>query len=326
MLPTLADIGEHGVIELVSRRIRETWPNPSDVLVGVGDDAAVLSGAQPIVVCTDAVVEGVHFRHQWSHGADVGVKLAARNFIDIAVMGAQPSALLLSLTAPADTTLLWLEDFLSGLIAECLRAGAVLVGGDTTAGFGLVATATAIGRVGERVVTRGGAAPGDVVTLAGRPGRAAAGLAALIHGHASDVDDALVAAQVRPQPDYQAAAEAAHTATAMIDSSDGVVADFAHIARASNVVINLQSDLLAHDDAVNDAAAMLGCSARQWQFGGGEDHLVLATFPAASAVPTGFTTIGVVSKVVDDSTAMVLVDGKPWLGKSGYEHFRSGSN
>lgn len=319
-MPTIAELGERGVIELVRSRMPEQWTNDSRVRIGVGDDAAVLAMTGDCVLCTDAVVEGVHFRDQWSTGADVGVKLAARNFIDIHVMGGRPTALVVSLTAPADTAVSWVEDFADGLVSECMRAGAVLAGGDTTAGWSLVAVATALGDLhGQSAVTRAGAHAGNVVAISGVPGRAAAGLAALMAGRMREVDEALIAAHVRPQPDYKAAAHAvAAGATAMIDTSDGLLTDLGHIARASGVTIDIDPEALPADPAMAVAADLLGHDSQRWQFAGGEDHLVIATFADHTAVPAGFTAIGTTSV----GEPQVLLRGDVWIGPGGYEHFR----
>ena len=320
MLPTIADIGENGLIELVRSRIPSRWASDARVRLGIGDDAAVLATGANTVVCTDAVVEGVHFRHQWSSGVDVGVKLAARNFIDVAVMGAQASALVISLTAPADTEVAWLTDFIDGVVLECGRAGAVLVGGDTTQGWGLVVSATALGDVHDAsVVTRSGARAGEVVAIAGLPGRAAAGLAALTAGRADDVDAELIQTHTRPQPDYAAAHRAAKAgATAMIDTSDGLLVDLGHLAHASAVAIELNTVALPYDSALVAAAATLNADVRTWQLTGGEDHCVLATFRDDVDLPEGFHAIGTVAAGV----AQVRVDGQEWTGSGGYEHFR----
>ena len=324
MLPTIADIGEHGVIERVAARIAAQWPHDPRVLVGIGDDAAVLASATATVVCTDAVVEGVHFRDQWSTGADVGAKLAARNFSDIAVMGAEPTALLVCLTAPADTPVSWVESFIDGVISECVRAGAVLIGGDTSAGWGVVASATAVGHLrGQAAVTRGGARVGDVVAICGSPGRAAAGLAALMAGRGDDVPATLVAAHVRPQPNYRAAAAAADAgATAMIDTSDGFLVDLGHLAGASGVVVDIDLAQLPIDADVEAAAALLGHDSVTWRLAGGEDHLVLAAFPPGTVLPPGFTLLGTASERRGGDEPHVLVCGRPWSGPAGYEHFR----
>ena len=325
MLPTIADIGEHGVIERVAARIAAQWPHDPRVLVGIGDDAAVLAAATPAVVCTDAVVEGVHFRDQWSSGADVGAKLAARNFSDIAVMGADPTALLVSLTAPADTAVSWVESFIDGVIAECVRAGAVLVGGDTSSGWGVVASATAVGHLrANAAVTRSGARAGNLIAICGSPGRAAAGLAALMAGRGDELPATLVSAHVRPQPDYAAAAAATGAgATAMIDTSDGLLVDLGHLAAASGVVVDIDPDRLPSDPDIAAAAALLDHDGATWRLAGGEDHLVVAAFPVGAALPPGFTVIGAASEPRSGSEPpRVLVRGRPWSGPTGYEHFR----
>src|SRR4051794_3218970 len=176
--------------------------------VGPGDDAAVLRAPDGrVVACTDVLVEGRHFRRDWSSAADVGHKAAAANLADIAAMGAVPTALLVGLACPADTPAGWLEGVATGLAEECAPFGAAVVGGDTVASANdsssVVLSVTALGDLGGRSpVLRSGARPGDVVAVAGRLGWAASGLAVLRRGFSSP--HAVVSAHRRPSPPYAA--------------------------------------------------------------------------------------------------------------------------
>ncbi len=230
---TVADLGEFGLIAAIQAVLP---PDPAAV-VGVGDDAAVLPvpGGR-VVASTDLLVEGRHFRREWSAGQDIGAKAAAQNFADIAAMGAVPTALLFGLAIPGDVAVAWVLDVATGMVAECSRAGAAIVGGDITSADAVMLAITALGHLaGGEPVTRGGARAGDVLAISGPVGRSAAGLALLEAGTADD-PAGLVEAHRRPQPDYQAGPQAATAgATAMIDVSDGLVADLGHIAAASGV-------------------------------------------------------------------------------------------
>src|SRR5437016_14564505 len=217
---TLAEIGEFGLITALS-----AWLPPGPrTLVGIGDDAAVLAAPDGrVVATTDFLIEGRHFRRDWSSAADVGHKAAARSLADLAAMGAAPSALLVALAAPPDLPVCWAEELASGLAAECARAGASVIGGDTARAASVLLAVTGLGDLAGRApVLRSGAAPGDVVAVAGPLGHAAAGLALLSAGAIGLRDQPLVAAHPRPEPPYDAGPEVATLgATAMIDISDG---------------------------------------------------------------------------------------------------------
>ena len=325
---TVAALGEFGLIAALSGWLRCISPADPRPLVGIGDDAAVLAAPDGrVVASTDFLLEGRHFRRDTSSGADVGHKAAARSLIDVAAMGAVPTGLLVALAAPPDLPVTWARDLTEGLAAECARAGATVVGGDTARAGSVLLVTTVLGDLAGRApVLRSGAAPGDLVAVAGPLGHSAAGLALLELGQ---TDGPLVAAQRRPQPPYDAGPQAADLgATAMIDISDGLLADLGHIASASGVRIDLSSDRLSPGEGLQAAARFfLGRTERgsgpghpqalAWVLTGGEDHALAATFPRGTALPPRWTVIGQV-----DKGAGVLVDGQAWAGAAGWDHFR----
>jgi thiamine-monophosphate kinase len=328
MSGAVGDLGEDGLVADVLARYR---PAPEFVRVGPGDDAAVLDVPGLVVVSTDTLVEGPDFRRAWSSGRDVGVKAAAQNLADVAAMGARPLALLVSLATPPDLPAGWAGALADGLEEECLRAGAAVVGGDVSEAGQVVVTGTALGVLdgaGSRPVLRGGARPGDVVALAGRTGPSAAGLALLTAGFAGPSPfDALLAAHRAPRPDYPAGpAAAAAGATALIDTSDGLLRDATRIAAASGVALDLdRAALLPGTDLVDAAAALQGEEraadlALGWVLTGGEDHALLACFPPGTDVPPPYLRIGTVVEAGDAGND-VLVDGSPWRGPTGWRHF-----
>ena len=247
---TLAEVGEFGLITALS-----AWlPAGPRTLVGIGDDAAVLAVPDGrVVATTDFLIEGRHFRRDWASAADVGHKAAARSLADVAAMGAEPSALLVALAAPPDLPVSWARELAEGLAAECARGGAHVIGGDTARAGLVVLAVTGLGDMAGRTpVLRSGARTGDLVAVAGPLGHAAAGLALL---EAGLVGDPLVREHLRPAPPYDAGPEAAGLgATAMIDVSDGLLADLGHIADASGARIDLDSAALRPGDRLITAA------------------------------------------------------------------------
>lgn len=317
---TVAELGEFGLIAAIERLL----PRGRGPLLGVGDDAAVISAPdRRVVATTDLLVEGRHFRRDWSGPADIGVKAAAQNLADVAAMGAVPTALLVGLAAPGDLAVDWALDLMRGLVAECERGGAVLAGGDVTGADTIMLGITALGDLEDRPpVTRGGARPGDVLAVAGRPGRSAAGLALLAAGHVHDqlppqLAD-LITAHRRPQPPYPAGPQAARLgATSMIDISDGLVQDAGHIATASGVSIDIQTARLPDPEPLRAAALALGADWPDWALTGGEDHALVATFPPETTLPGDWTVIGTVGQ-----GSGVLVNSRPHPGIGGWNHFR----
>jgi len=302
------------------------------------------------VATTDLLVEARHFRRDWSGPADIGGKAAARNLADVAAMGATPVALLVGLATPADLPVAWAQDLVSGIVAECARTGATVVGGDVSSADTIMLAATALGDLaGREPVTRAGARPGDLLAVAGVLGHSAAGLALLRAGLAEPA--ALVTAYRWPRPPYHAGPEAAALgATSMIDISDGLVADTGHVAEASGVLIDIDTARLAPGGDLLAAAARLDASGPAgpthpagpansaaaggsagpgdsaepeglprplvWMLTGGEDHALAATFPPGTVLPAHWTVIGQVRQ-----GRGVRVDGQVFLGRPGWDHF-----
>nr|WP_279580832.1 AIR synthase related protein [Fodinicola feengrottensis] len=202
---SVGELGEFGLIAGILARL----PQGASSLLGPGDDAAVVRATDGrVVVSTDLMLEGRHFRRDWSSGRDVGHKLAAANLADIVAMGATPTALVVGLACPADTAVDWVNDFADGLREECALVGASVVGGDVSRADVIMLSATALGDLaGVPPVTRAGARAGDAVAVAGRLGHAAAGITVLTRGFRSP--RMLVEAHRRPQPPYAAGPQAA---------------------------------------------------------------------------------------------------------------------
>ncbi len=314
---TVADLGEFGLIAKIAEIVSATAPG-EDVLLGPGDDAAVLRVRKGhVVVSTDVMVEGRHFRRDWVDAVDVGRRAAAQNLSDINAMGGRAQWLTVGLATPADLPALWALDFTRGFAEECARVGAGLVGGDVTRGDQLVISVTVIGACTVSPVVRSGARPGDVLALCGRQGWSAGGLAVLGRGFRSP--RVLVEAYRRPEPPYAAGPLAAEAgATSMIDVSDGLLAEAAHLADDSGVTIDVETSAFEIPEPLLAVGQATGADPLQFILGGGEDHPLLATFPPDVALPEGFVRIGSVGARSD---LAVTVDGGVYDGPTGWTHF-----
>ncbi|WP_117211856.1 thiamine-phosphate kinase [Allorhizocola rhizosphaerae] len=313
---SVAQAGEFGLISRVVARLGQ--PGPA-VLLGPGDDAALVAAPDGLIIAsTDVLVEGRHFRRDWADAADIGRRAAAANLADIAAMGGTGTALLVGLCAPGDLEAVWAEGLAEGLAVEAALVGASVVGGDMTSSPTLTIAVTAFGDLrGVAPVLRGGARAGDVVALAGRVGFAAAGYTVLSRGFRTP--KLLVDAYRRPEVPYALGPAAARAgATSMIDVSDGLLSDLGHVAAASGVGIDVLPNNFEVPDQMRDAATALGVDIYQWLLTGGDDHALAATFPPGSPLPEGFRAIGEVRE-----GAGVTVAGKRWIGPTGWDHFKS---
>jgi thiamine-monophosphate kinase len=314
MSEKLADLGEFGLIAAITARL----PQGSGVIVGPGDDAAVLATADGrVVVTTDLLVENRHFRRDWSSADDIGHKAAAQNLADVAAMGAVPTGLVVGLGAPTDLPTAWALGFADGLREECDPLGVSVVGGDVVRSDVVVVAMTALGDLrGRAPVTRAGARPGDVVAVCGRLGWAEAGFRVLSRGFRSP--RVLVEAHRRPAVPYRAGPQAAELgATAMCDVSDGLLADVGHVAQASGVALDIDSGAFDVPAPIRDAAAAIGAKPLDWILTGGDDNALAATFPAGVPLPEPWRVVGRVS-----AGEGVTVDGEPYEGDPGHAHFR----
>jgi thiamine-monophosphate kinase len=317
---TLGQIGEFGLINRVARNV----PQGPAVLLGPGDDAALVAAADGrVVASTDLLVEHRHFRRDWSTAYQIGRKAAAQNLADIAAMGGVGTALLVGLAAPAELPLSWARDLSAGLAEEAALVGASVAGGDTVRSPTLLIAVTALGDLqGRPPVTRAGASPGEVVAYAGHLGWSACGLDLLLRE--ADGPKLALARHRSPEPPYpQGPIAALAGATAMLDVSDGLLADAGHIAEESGVAIDLDPAAFPVDARLRETARQLGVDVLDWVLTGGEDHALVACFPADAALPQGWIPVGRVRErpAGDADAPLVTVDGRPWRTAGGWDHF-----
>jgi thiamine-monophosphate kinase len=306
-----------GEFELLAR-VRERLPQPGPRLrLGSGDDAAVTVPGGATATSVDALVDGVHFRREWSSLAQIGGKALAVALSDLAAMGAEPGEAYVVLGVPADLDESGCLELLDGIIEVATETGTTLAGGDVTRAPALTLAVTVVGHAGgpEDFLTRGGARPGDALAVTGELGGAAAGLLLLEHEPQEDVPvvdrpygwsttgTSLVARQFEPRPRLKAGgALAAAGATAAIDLSDGLAGDAAHLAAASGVGLRIDAAELPLAAGVDEVATAAGREPLELAASGGEDYELLAAVPserlaaAAEAVArqgeTGLTQIG----------------------------------
>ena len=248
------------------------------VLVGIGDDAAVVRGSAHQVITTDVAVEGVHFSKRWSNAFDIGRKVTAANIADVLAMGATPQYLVIALTLVGDEGLERVAELAHGIKAEADKTGARVVGGDIARGDAISIAITAIGSV-EHAITRSGAQVGDGVFISSLTGWSAAGLHLLTHGiepvhavHAMALNEFRA-----PSLDYGIDFSRAH---ALTDTSDALLISCRSVADASGVNLHIDPVLLESAYEFTELALLaqsVGVDVFEWILGGGEDHVFLAT-------------------------------------------------
>ncbi|MGH2773113.1 MAG: thiamine-phosphate kinase [Actinomycetota bacterium] len=320
----ISEAGEFGLIE---RLIRIAGKAPGGE-IWAGDDCAVVGGpGEEALVTTDLLVEKVHFDLQLTGPSDLGYKAMAANLSDIAAMGGTAWRAVAALALRPELDMAWVEDLFSGMAGCAGQFGCGIIGGDITRGDCLTIAVTALGRAGEAVVFRSGALPGDAVAVTGTLGASAAGYRLLRAGNRERSD--LLDAHRRPVPRLpEAEALVPHRPTAMIDISDGLVADLGHICEASEVGVVVEASALPMVDL---SGLGIDRGALQLALGGGEDYELCFTiasgrFEAASAAVTAATGTPVsrIGEIVEDTRGRVLLiegDEEP-LVAPGWDHLR----
>lgn len=331
---TLRALGERGLIERLRRRL---GPPGRGVLLGIGDDAAAVAWpGDTLLLTTDTLIEDIHFRRTTATLREIGAKALAVNLSDIAAMGGEPRFALLALVLPPTSLVADVDDLYAGLQDMAARHGVALVGGDTCAAPDrIVLTITLVGGVEGEPVRRGGAQPGDTILVTGTLGAAAAGLATLERSTPS-VPPAAAAAVSRahrvpiPRVAEGRVIQASGVATAMIDLSDGLATDLAHIAAESGVGAEVRLAALPVGDATREVARAVGADPLVWATSGGEDYELLftATPEGAAALArrvteeTG-TPVSVIGEIRPAGSGLRFLDeaGRPVAVRAGFDHF-----
>ncbi len=267
----------------------------SELLVGIGDDAAVVARPEgPVVVTTDMAVEDVHFKVNWSSAQEIGRKVAAANLADIYAMGGKPRYLTVAMAATGNEELEWMLDIARGIAHEAHLVGAQVIGGDLARGEKIVISITAIGEC-EKPILRSGAVVGDSIYISSLPGWSAAGLIALQRDIRGGLIDFAIAEHCSPSVDYENAQELAKGATALCDVSDSLLIQSEQMADASGVQFEIDGNLISRHPDFEDlkkVAETLQVSVFDLILSGGEDHLFLATGPALNGFEIGKVVAG----------------------------------
>jgi thiamine-monophosphate kinase len=336
-MTTIAEFGEFGLIA----RITAGLPQSADVIVGVGDDAAVLDiGGDELVVATcDAQVEDTHFRLRHTNPHDVGRRALAVNLSDIAAMGGRPRFALISLLMPPTLEVAILDGIYDGLRVEAAQFDVALVGGNIARNAErLIIDITLLGTgMRNRLLRRDSAQRGEVVMVTGILGSAAAGLLVLEDEQlaakvSSENLAGVLAAQRTPTPRVAAGQWLAqHGITTGIDVSDGLAADIAHICEASGVGVHIEAESLPIQPEVVTLAALAGREPQDLALFGGEDYELVFTAPADRAdvlahklfVATGVNATAI-GTICEGSAMTLFRQGKPSpLHPTGWDHLRS---
>ncbi len=324
----LRDLGEFPFL----RRLRDRVPVDPRVLLDLGDDCAALSLPGTTLLTTDAMIENVHFRLEWTSFAALGEKAFTVNASDIAAMGGEPTFALLSLGVPQGYEVEDLDAFFDGFVRAAGACGAALIGGNMSAAPCLMVSVTLLGHAPHGIVTRAGAQLGEDLYVTGTLGDASLGLRMLQEGRDTAEAQAVKARFLCPTARLAVGREVAGCglATAMIDVSDGLLQDLGHLCEESHVgaVVEAQALPLSHE-----YRTLLGD--RDWQLAltGGEDYELLFSAPAehqttvsalAQRSDCAITRIG---RIVSQAEGLSVhgPDGTPFTPTyGGFDHFRQG--
>jgi thiamine-monophosphate kinase len=322
----LRDLGEFPFLH----RLRGRVPADPCVLLGLGDDCAALSLSGTTLLTTDAMVEGVHFRREWTSFSALGERAFTVNASDIAAMGGEPTFALLSLGVPQECEVEDLDAFFDGFIQAAGACGAALIGGNMSAAPCLMLSVTLLGRTPHGVVTRAGARVGDDLYVTGTLGDAALGLRLLQEGRDGAEARVVIARFLCPSARLTVGREVAaqRLATAMIDVSDGLLQDLGHLCEESHVGAVVEAPALPLSPGYR---ALLGPEDWSLSLTGGEDYELLFSAAAEhravikALARTSGCAITRIGRVVPQAQGLSVrgPDGAAYTpARAGYDHFR----
>ena len=270
------------------------------VIVGIGDDAAVVSTDQHSVITTDMAIEDVHFKREWSSAYEIGSKITVANLADVYAMGADPRYLVVALTLTGNEDMQWIKGLAQGIADTAAKSGAVVVGGDLSRADKIMISMTAVG-ASRLHITRSGARVGDSIYLSTLPGWSRAGLEILTKNLPESPAYARALSQFKSphlDPTVMRSFKSAH---ALCDVSDSLFVQAKQISKASSVGLEIDMKKIEKSEGFADLAALaqtIGCDVWDLVLGGGEDHVLLATGVNLPGISIG--------RVFEGSTVKVL--------------------
>jgi len=335
---TVKELGEYPLVARICERLEKVFGVDKRVLVGLGDDAAVLEiNGVRLAITIDTQLENAHFRRNWMPPFDLGWKSIAISISDVVAMGGKPVAAFLGLGLTGDEPVSFVDEFYEGAISICRSTGTLLLGGDTVRSpLGLMVSSVVLGVVEGEPIQREGAQVGDAVVVTGFTGEAAAGFWLLERGFSDFSSSPLLQRCVekfrKPQPRTDALQVIrSFPVHAAIDISDGLVIDAQRMAAASKVQITLDLDRLPLSDPLKRAVEAVGEDALNLALTGGEDYELLLALPfpvagefcqamAAKGVPAH--QIGIVSGIHPEGEVLgERTDGTVSVLRGGFQHF-----
>lgn len=311
------DIGEFGLIERITKKLKD-----KDVLVGIGDDAAVIKTEKGLqVLTTDCLVEGDHFRREWFTPEQIGMKAIEINVSDIAAMGAIPKYVLVELALPEDLDVEFVEELYKGMWKVCDKYNIEIIGGNMTHCENIVISITLTGEVDKNnICLRRGAKPGDFIFVSGHLGNGRAGLRLF-------QEDLKGFEQVRksylePKAQLETALKIATYANSMIDVSDGLAPEIKHICDESNCGAVIYKDKIPIKDEVRNVARMLNEDEYDYALFGGEDFELVFTVSKEKLDKVNGLLVG---EIIKNREIKLSSNGKEKeITESGYDHFSRG--
>ena len=309
----IKDIGEFGLIDRITKK-----PKNKDIVVGIGDDAAVFKTKELHVLTTDCLVEGDHFRREWFTPKQIGMKAIEINVSDIAAMGAIPKFVLVSLALPKDLDVEFVEELYKGMWKACDRYNIEIIGGNMTHCNQIVISITITGEVDKKnLCLRSGAKPGDFILVSGHIGNGRAGLR-LFQNNLKGFEQ-VKNGYLEPKANLDRALKIAPYVNSMEDISDGLASEIKHICDESKCGVIIYKDKIPISDQVRDVAQNLREDEYNYALYGGEDFELVFTISEDNLDKVNGFLVGEITK---NKGIKLSIEGKLTLiTEKGYDHF-----
>lgn len=317
MMTKIKDIGEFGLIDRIARKTKD-----KDVLVGIGDDAAVIKTNKGLqVLTTDCLVEGDHFRREWFKPKQIGMKAIEINVSDVAAMGGYPKYVLVSLALPKDLNVEFVEELYNGMWKTCDKYNIEIIGGNMTHCDTIVISITLTGEVDNRNLSlRSSAKPGDFIFVSGYLGNGRAGLR-LFQENLKGFEE-VKKRYLEPKAQLKLALKVAPYINSMEDVSDGLASEIKHICNESKCGAIIYKDKIPILDEVRGVASKLGDDENDYALFGGEDFELVYTISKDKLDKVNGFLVGEITK--NKEIKLVSQGKEKIITANGYDHFTSG--